>query len=287
MEKSISGFRNSAALAAVPMHKARRTAWSASGTPSRYPISTMRPQLRPFHLHWFSRLRSTNDHAAVLRRRGDLFAPSIILTGHQIAGRGRGSNTWWSGIGSLTATFVIATNDAIAPHQVPLLAGLAIRNAAAELTGDSAISLKWPNDLLFEGRKLAGLLCERLERVDLIGLGLNVNLDRTEAPPGLRDRITYLSQIVGKPLDQSVVLASVAKHLHRSLSRSAGRPFAEALTEYNRHHALTGRRIAVSGVPGEERVVGVCRGMDSIGRLLVRNPSGTQHIIAGHVTLLP
>jgi BirA family biotin operon repressor/biotin-[acetyl-CoA-carboxylase] ligase len=252
---------------------------------TRYPIATLRPQVRPFRLHWFPRLRSTNDHAAILRRRGELFAPAIILTGHQLAGRGRGSNTWWSGPGSLTVTFAMAVNDAIAPHQVPLLAGLAVRNAAAELTGDAAVQLKWPNDLLFEGKKLAGLLCERLERLDLIGLGLNVNVDQNEAPAALRKQITSLSQIVHGPLDQSTVLTTIAHHLRDILSRSGERPFAEALATYNRNHALVGRRITVSGAAGEERISGICRGMDSIGRLLVRSPSGTHRIIAGHVAL--
>jgi BirA family transcriptional regulator, biotin operon repressor / biotin---[acetyl-CoA-carboxylase] ligase len=253
----------------------------------RYPIAELRPLLRPFRLHWFPRLRSTNDHAAMLRRRGELFAPAIVLTGHQLAGRGRGSNTWWSGPGCLTVTFAIAVNDAIAPHQVPLLAGLAVRNAAAELSGGAGIQLKWPNDLLFEDRKLAGLLCERLDRVDLIGLGLNVNISRSESPRGLRDSITSLSQIVQRPLDQAAVLATVARHLRQHLSRNGERPFAQALAEYNRHHALVDRRIAVTGIPGEPRIIGVCRGLDSTGRLLVRESGGTQQIIAGHVELLP
>lgn len=251
-----------------------------------YPITSLRPLLRPFRLHWFPRLRSTNDHAAVLRRRGELFAPAIILTGHQLAGRGRGSNWWWSGPGCLTVTFAMAADDAIAPHQVPLLAGLAIRNAAAEMAGGAPVQLKWPNDVLFDGRKLAGLLCERIERVDLIGLGLNINVSHREPPPALRDRIISLSQTVHRPLDQATVLATVARHLHQQLARGGERPFAQALTEYNRHHALVGRRVAVTGIPGEERVSGVCRGMDSVGRLLVRTQAGTRRITAGHIALL-
>jgi BirA family biotin operon repressor/biotin-[acetyl-CoA-carboxylase] ligase len=272
--------KQAARQAALPAHR-RKSAGS-----TRFPVTRLRPMVRPFRLHWFPRLCSTNDHAAVLRRRGELFAPSIVLTGHQLAGRGRGSNSWWSGPGCLTATFVMAANDAIAPHQIPLLAGLAIRNAAAELTGGAAIMLKWPNDLLFDGRKLAGLLCERVERVDLIGLGLNVNVADKEPPRQLRDRITSLSQIIGGPLDPAAVLATVANHLHARLSRNGDRPFAEALSEYHRHHALVGRRIAVTGIPGEERISGVCRGMDSIGRLLIRGSLQTRHIIAGHVVIL-
>src|SRR5204862_3131112 len=99
-----------------------------------------------------------------LRRRGKLYAPAIVLTSHQIAGRGRGSNAWWSGSGSLTVTFVLPVHEHSLPHQVPLIAGLAVRDALAKHCGLDEIQLKWPNDLLFAGKKLAGLLCERVDR---------------------------------------------------------------------------------------------------------------------------
>src|SRR5205085_1483838 len=111
------------------------------------------------------------------------------------AGRGREANTWWSSGGSLTVTFVLPVDPQIAPHQLPLIAGLAARNAAAELTGDEHIQLKWPNDLLYRGRKIGGLLCERVLKADLIGLGLNVNLAPGRAPKDLRYRINSLSRI--------------------------------------------------------------------------------------------
>ncbi|MEA2736622.1 MAG: BirA family transcriptional regulator, partial [Humisphaera sp.] len=109
-------------------------------------LDHLRRGIKPFKLHWFPRLRSTNDHAAELRRRGELYAPAIVLAGRQIAGRGRGSNSWWSAGGSITVTFVFPVEEHLSPHQVPLLAGLAVRDAAAELLGDEKVSLKWPND---------------------------------------------------------------------------------------------------------------------------------------------
>src|SRR5437870_1421856 len=103
---------------------------------SRLDLGRLREQSKPFRVHFFPRLRSTNDHAAVLRKRGELFAPAMVITGRQIAGRGRGSNSWWSGPGCLTATFVMPVEEHLAraggAHQVPLVAGLAVRDAAAE-----------------------------------------------------------------------------------------------------------------------------------------------------------
>ena len=68
-------------------------------------LSRLRPGLKPFRLYWFPRLRSTNDHAAFLRRKGRLYAPAAVLSGSQTAGRGRGGNIWWSSHGVLTVTF--------------------------------------------------------------------------------------------------------------------------------------------------------------------------------------
>jgi BirA family biotin operon repressor/biotin-[acetyl-CoA-carboxylase] ligase len=179
----------------------------------------------------------------------------------------------------------LPVDDQLLPHQIPLLAGLAVRNSAAEAAGSDAIALKWPNDLLYHGRKLGGLLCERMEKVDLIGLGLNVNLDPATAPKDLRDRVASLADVKGQPLDITDVLAAVARHLHRMWSRGAGQPFGAVLREYDAHHALVGRRVSVVD-GGAGTVSGRCEGLDGMGRLLLRSRSKLQHVVAGHVQIM-
>ncbi|HEV2296055.1 MAG TPA: biotin--[acetyl-CoA-carboxylase] ligase [Tepidisphaeraceae bacterium] len=249
-------------------------------------LSELRTQIKPFRLHWFPRLRSTNDHAAVLRKRGRLYAPAMVLTGHQLAGRGRGAHAWWSGPGCLTVTFVLPVETHLAPHQVPLLAGLAVRNAAAQLAGDAQVALKWPNDVLYDGRKLAGLLCERVHNADLVGLGLNVNIDPRRAPGALREHITSLSLITGRTLSITGALVTVAHHLKAALLHRDERLFSHFLQEYDTHHALIGRRVTIinngEGVP----VIGRCEGLDANGRLLLRNRKTLHRIVAGQVQLL-
>ena len=246
-------------------------------------LSRLRVAIKPFRLYWFPRLRSTNDHAAALRKRGELYAPAIVLTGHQLAGRGRGIHGWWSCPGCLTVTFVFPTDTSLAPHQLPLVAGLAARNAAAELAGTDAVQLKWPNDLLYRGRKLAGLLCERVHKADLVGLGLNVNLGPREAPAALRDSITSLSQIAGRPLDITDALAVVARQMNALLLRPDEHPFGQLLKTYDAHHALVGRRVTViDGVLGQA-VSGRCEGLDGMGRLLLRDRRTLHRVIAGQV----
>ena len=252
---------------------------------SSYDLPRLRKAIKPFRLHWFPRLRSTNDHAMALRERGELFAPAVVLTGHQIAGRGRGSNTWWSGAGSITVTFALPIDEGVAPHGLPLLAGLAVRAAVSEvLRIDDLVKLKWPNDLLVADRKLAGLLCERAHKVDLIGVGLNVNVDERDVPAPLRDRVTSLSQLAAEDLDLTTVLATVARHLLAAVSHQREQSFGAVLRQYDAHHALVGRRVRITTAPGEAAIVGRCEGLDSMGRLLVRQAGGAlQHIIAGHV----
>jgi BirA family transcriptional regulator, biotin operon repressor / biotin---[acetyl-CoA-carboxylase] ligase len=250
---------------------------------STFHLDRLRNGLKPFRLYWFPRLRSTNDHAATMRREGRLYAPAIVLTGRQIAGRGRGSNVWWSGDGSITVTFAFPIDEQIAPHQLPLIAGLAVRDAAAQLTGDNGIQLKWPNDLLYSGRKLGGLLCERIQKADLIGLGLNVNLIPSDAPKHLRDRITSLRSIARREVDLNEALIAIAAHLRLLLARSAERPFAELLHQYDAHHALIGKSVNVITGNGEPPLSGKCEGLDEMGRLLLRSRGKLHHVIAGQV----
>jgi BirA family biotin operon repressor/biotin-[acetyl-CoA-carboxylase] ligase len=252
---------------------------------NRFDLALLRKDLKPFRLHWFPRLRSTNDHAAAMRRRGQLFAPAVVLTGHQIAGRGRGSNTWWSGQGSLTVTFVFPVEEHLAPHQIPLIAGLAVRRAVAGLLAGANAQLKWPNDLLHDGRKLAGLLCERVQKADVIGLGLNVNVQTRDVPGGLREIVTSMCEIARDPFDMTEVLVAISKQLHPAMAYRGEQPFGQVLKEYDAHHALVGRRVTVAEAGDGNVVHGRVEGLDRNGRLVLRDRNKLYHVIAGQVQM--
>ncbi len=250
-----------------------------------YDLKKLRTALRPFRLHWLPTVGSTSSHAAVLRRRGTLYAPAVVLTGRQTAGRGRGSNLWWSPKGCLTATFAWPLDEQLLPQQIPLIVGVAVRRAAVALTGDDSIQLKWPNDLLHGERKLAGLLCERIDRCDLIGLGMNVCPNLSAMPRGLRDKVTSLSQIAGKTIDITTALSTVAEHVNQLLSRPDDRNFPRLLSEYDQYHALIGRTVSITTTSTEPATTGVVKGLDDAGRLLVKTPAGVERILSGQVNL--
>jgi biotin-(acetyl-CoA carboxylase) ligase len=123
-----------------------------------------------------------------------------------------------------------------------------------------------------------------VHKADLIGLGVNVNLD-TPPPASLRGTIVSLSQIAGRPLDKMDVLIAILRQLHRMLTRRGEHPFGAILRDYDRHHALVGRKVSVNGTPDEPVLSGTCTGLDSMGRLLVRTRTRLHLIIAGQVEM--
>jgi len=283
----------------------------------RFDLARLRTAIKPFRLHWFPTLRSTNDHAAALRERGTLYAPSVVLTGRQTAGRGRGMHSWWSAAGCLTVTFVLPIEEAVQPHQLPLLAGIAVRRAVEKLllkpevqafgarpssaglsptvqeaAGNGRapkkaapvdVQLKWPNDVLCDGRKLGGLLCERVRRADLVGLGLNVNLDPADTPADIRNRVTSLCAIARRAFDMTNVLARVTTELHQIIQQLPQTPFPSLLKEYDQHHALIGRQVSVFDAGDGRAITGKCEGLDAMGRLLLRDGRTLCRVIAGQV----
>lgn len=236
----------------------------------------------PWRLHYVSTTRSTNDLAARMRREKRLFAPAVVLTPRQTRGRGRGGNTWTSDPGTLTVTFVLSPDEAHQPHHLSLVAGLAVRDAAQSLLGSlEEVSLKWPNDVYVGNRKLAGLLCERVENVDIIGVGLNVRTSLGRLPAAVRGRATSL-EVLGSNASVTEALVAVAKHL--AAATEDRQPITALLKRYDAHHLLVGRKVQVRTGAGEDDVVsGTCKGLDAMGRLLVANPAAVHRVIAGQV----
>lgn len=249
---------------------------------NRFSLVSLQKAIRPFRLRFYSRLRSTNDQAIRLRQEGKLYCPAVVLAGYQSAGRGRGSNRWWSGRGSLTVTFAVPADEHLPAHHVPLLAGLAVRRALAVWVPD--LQLKWPNDLWYDSLKLAGLLCERIRSADMIGIGLNVNTDLTDISPVLKHRITSLQAIVGEPIPLQEVLIAISRQISEVFFEREVDSFRQALPEYLKYHVLNGRQLRVTE-PGENVVSGLCEGIDIQGRLLLRSGRQLHRILTGHVEI--
>ena len=215
----------------------------------------MRPG-RP-HVH-LRRTTSTNDHARALASAGAP-AGTLVTAGEQTAGRGRQGRTWSAPPGrALLLSLVVRELDPL----LPLRAGLAV----ADLAGPPAL-VKWPNDVLVEGRKVAGVLVEARPQEGWAVVGIGVNVAVEAFPPEL-ERIA--GSLGRAPEELGATLRELLGALERRLAADAGAVVA-ALCERD---ALLGRPVRWAG--GE----GVGEGIDADGSLLVRTADG-EHLALG------
>jgi BirA family biotin operon repressor/biotin-[acetyl-CoA-carboxylase] ligase len=208
---------------------------------------------------------STNARARELAAGG---APhgTIVTASEQSAGRGRQGRTWVAPPGRALLCSIVLREP---PKLLPLVAGVAV----AEIAGEQA-RLKWPNDVLVDGRKVAGILVEGRpqEGWAVLGIGLNVALREEDFPRELSDRAGTLGH---EPNDVEPTLERLLSILERWL---ASQP-ARLLEEVRSRDWLSGQRIGWAG--GE----GTAAGIDDEGRLLVDTASGRQALDAGEVHL--
>ena len=162
------------------------------------------------------RVGSTIDAARALAREGAAHG-TVVVAQDQAAGRGRLGRTWHTIPGKSVAATVIL-RELPQPEYLPLAgmaAALAVVSAARGLLR-LHLRTKWPNDVVFGGRKLAGVLAQRTAGVVLLSIGLNVNGERRHLPEDIRGTAATLQMVTGAPVD----LAAMERALWRALDRS-------------------------------------------------------------------
>lgn len=216
---------------------------------------------------------TTSTNADVVRAVGE-GAPQglVVSTEHQTAGRGRLGRSWQTPSGSGLVVSVLLRPDAVPVQRwtwLPLLAGLAVDLTAHDCGVTSG--LKWPNDVLVDGRKLCGILLERAEgpagAAAVVGIGLNVSLAEDELPV---PTATSLALEGASTLDRAVVLELLLGHLERLYTvwlKGAGDP-APLRRDYLRRCVTVGSRVRVE-LPDGSTLEGVADDVDPLGRLVV------------------
>ena len=212
---------------------------------------------------------STNERAKALALRG---APhgTVVTADEQTAGRGRQGRGWVAAPGSAVLLSVVLRPP---PESVPLAAAVAVADAVP-----ADCRIKWPNDVLVDGRKLAGILVEGRpqEGWAVLGIGLNVTTPAHAFPPELREIATSLAAVLPEPPTIEQLLPALFGRLEERLAA----PLPEVLAEWRRRDALRGSKVRWSG--GE----GTAAGIDDRGSLLVDTGSGRVALAAGEVHLL-
>ncbi|MGW7683453.1 biotin--[acetyl-CoA-carboxylase] ligase [Kribbella sp. NPDC054772] len=211
----------------------------------------------------------------------------VVVAEYQSSGRGRLGRTWTTPPQSAVLMSLLLRPTAVDASRWPwlgLLAPLAVAAAVREVA-DVPAQVKWPNDVLVEDRKLAGILLERVDGpAAVIGIGLNVTLRESEKP---HEAATSLLLEKSATTDRTTVIAAVLRELaarYRTWAESGGDP-QTILPEYRELSATIGRKVRVE-LPDGTFLEGTARDLADDGRLIVDTPEGPRPLAAGDVTHL-
>jgi BirA family biotin operon repressor/biotin-[acetyl-CoA-carboxylase] ligase len=225
----------------------------------------------------FATLGSTNAEALARARAGER-GPLWISAEAQTGGRGRRGKSWVSPPGNLYATLLLTdpSPPALAP-QLSFVAGLAVHDAVCACAPNLAPRLKWPNDLLLDGRKLSGMLieAESQPRFSLaIGIGVNCVSHPTDTGYGATDLQANNVAVAA----QDLLLRLAAAMNARLTQWGAGSGFAAIRSDWLDRAANLGETIMVR-LP-EREITGIFEGIDADGRLLLATPDKTTETVA-------
>ena len=234
---------------------------------------------------------STSDLAKRLIVEGDLGTPALIWADRQTRGRGQRSNLWWSDVGSLTATIVLDPSSlGLAPEQEPkvaLTSAVSIIEAIGSLYPACRAGIRWPNDIEVGGRKLGGILPEKVEMPTgprlLIGIGLNVRTRLDQAPLDVRRMAATLgdwNEVPPSADPKAEMLRAILDRLEDCLKDLANS--RSALVErWNRLDTLAGSTVRVE--IGAEVIEAIAAGIDDSGGLRLIHQGQSRIIHAGRV----
>jgi len=218
-------------------------------------------------IHFKSITESTNIDARA-GAHGDVFTADF-----QTAGRGRLDHRWESAHGLNLMLSAVFDASHMPPAEVatfPLVAGLSTASAICALRPELAprITVKWPNDVLVDSLKLAGILCER--NGDLIIAGMGINVNQRDFPPELSARATSLSLLCGHDFDRNAVLNAVLEELYAAHARWREDGFAAFHSAFAAKDHLKGRHVSVRQTDSDPTPIsGLCAGVQPDGTLLV------------------
>ncbi len=263
-----------------------------AAVPDRLTPLEIRPLLNTHDLgqvlHWYEEIGSTSDRAKELADDGAEHG-EVVIAEAQTAGRGRRGRVWISPPRRNLYFSVILRPD-LPPARAPeltLVASLAICDALRQ--AGVAAGIKWPNDVLASGRKIAGVLTELAAEPDrvhwvVLGAGVNVNARREDFPEELRDEATSVLIERGQTAPRALLAAACFTALEDWIDRHAEEGFGPIRDAWRERSVTLGREVLVTEAGRELR--GVAEDIDATGALLVRGPAGLERVLAGDVTLV-
>lgn len=220
---------------------------------------------------------STNADLAAAAASGAP-AGTVLVADHQCAGRGRFDRRWEAPPGSSVAISVLLRPGEVSLQRwlwLPLIAGVAVAEGLRAAAGVDA-AVKWPNDVLIDGRKVCGILCERVDEAAIVGMGINTTLTREQLPVPTATSLA----LEGARCTPTEVVLEVLRALEQGYRRWVDGGDLRAW--FAQRCSTVGRQVRVQQSE-TQHVDGLALGVDEWGRLLVRTLVGERAFAAGDV----
>jgi len=239
------------------------------------------PASRRFDVDLLPQCDSTNSVLLSCAEAGAA-SGTVVAATLQTAGRGRRGRVW---IGAPADSLTFSLLWRFAPGSVPIGLSLAVGVAVAcalEKVGVDDTALKWPNDILYQGKKLGGILIELVPgtpHVAVIGIGINRRL-----PAALPADVRATAAALGKPIEINVLLATLLNELLTVLENFAIAGFAALRTDWLARHAFQDSPVVLLSDFSPPRH-GICRGVDKDGALLLEVDGHLERILSGEISL--
>lgn len=240
---------------------------------------------------------STNTYAKRLAQEG---CPegTVVVAERQTGGKGRLGRTWES-IGNSNIYMSIVLKPSMAPEQVQIItlaAAVAVIRAIKSTTGIKA-GIKWPNDVILDGKKVCGILTEMSSEMDrinfvVVGIGINVNQDEKDFPEELKVKATSLKAFINKTKQQetrpyfkrSDIIKEVIYEMEQQYEKINNSRVSEIIEEWKRHSVTIGKEVKV--ISRNIEYVGIAEGVTEDGRLVVKCNDGVRkEILSGEVSI--
>ncbi|MBM4325270.1 MAG: biotin--[acetyl-CoA-carboxylase] ligase [Deltaproteobacteria bacterium] len=238
-------------------------------------------------IHYFHALDSTNSKAYDLANRG-AEEGEIVIAESQTKGKGRLGRNWFSPP-YLNLYLSVILRPEISPHQAPLITLMAAVATAEAIEKSSGLRplIKWPNDILLNGRKMAGLLNEIKSETDrihfiILGIGVNLNIDEKMFPKEIRSIATSMKREMGEGVSRKDFLASLLRGLEQWYTVFLKEGGNVILESWRRWAQIKGRRVKMTSFG--ETIAGRAIDVDSDGALIIETKRGERkRVVAGDV----
>ena len=237
----------------------------------------------------FQETTSTNDVIEKLARDG-VREGVVVFAESQTKGRGRLGRKWLSPA-KKGLWFSVLLRPSLRPDELTQItvASAASLRRAIHLQTELSPQIKWPNDILINGKKTAGILTELKAEVDrvnyvILGIGVDVNLSAADFPTDLKKTATSLRAELGKPLSRADLAVAILRELDHDYTRVCSGQFSALADEWEKHCATLGHNVAIR--VGDRVLRGRAESLGEEGALLLRTEHGhLERIVGGDVTL--